>query len=68
MFGRTVWSLAIIWIYLFEREPFIITKKYAHAFCLKTGDIFFTFLTMLLLEAKAGICFVAKENLLLYCY
>ena len=30
--------------------------RHRHAICLKSGDRFFTFLTMLGLEAKAGIC------------
>ena len=39
--------------------------KHCHAICLKFGDRFFTFLTMLGLEA--GICSAIKENLVLYC-
>ena len=41
--------------------------KHAHVICLKSGDIFFSFLKMLLLEAEASICSTVKENLLL-CY
>ena len=40
--------------------------KHRHAICLKFGDRCFTFLTMLGLEAKASICSVTKENLILY--
>ena len=34
---------------------------------LKFGDRFFTYLTMLKLEAKASICSAIKENIILYC-
>ena len=41
--------------------------KHRHAICLKFGDRFYTFLTMLRLEAKANICSKLKEKLILYC-
>ena len=41
--------------------------KHRHAICLKFGDRFFTFLTMLGCEAKASICSANKENPVLYC-
>ena len=41
--------------------------KFRHGICLKFGDSFFTFSTMLGLEAKASISSTIKENLLLYC-
>ena len=37
--------------------------KHSHAICLKLRDIFFTFTTKLLYEAKTSI----EGNLLLYC-
>ena len=39
--------------------------KHRHTICLKFGDRFYTFLTMLGLEAKANICSKLKENLIL---
>ena len=41
--------------------------KHCHTICLKFGDRFFTYLSMLGLEAKASICSAIKENLVLYC-
>ena len=41
--------------------------KHHQAICLKFGDRFFTYLTMLELEAKANICSTVKENIILYC-
>ena len=43
-----------------------IDVKHCHAICLKFGETF-TCLTMLVLETKASICSLVKENLLLYC-
>ena len=40
--------------------------KHRFAICLKFSDRFFTSLTMLGLEAKASICSVIKEDLILY--
>ena len=40
--------------------------KHLHAICLKFGDIFFTSLAKLLLEANASICSAMKEILPLY--
>ena len=40
--------------------------KHIYATFLKSGGIFFTFITMLLPKAKASICSTIKENLLLY--
>ena len=40
--------------------------KHHHAKCLKFGDKFFTFLTILGYKAKASICSAIKENLILY--
>ena len=40
--------------------------KDRHTICLKFGDSFFTSLTMLGPEAKAGIFSTMKENLILY--
>ena len=41
--------------------------KHRQAICLKFGDRFFTFLTMLGCEVKASVSFAIKENLILYC-
>ena len=41
--------------------------KHRYACRLKFGGEFLTFLTKLVLEAKASICSTIKENLLLYC-
>ena len=41
--------------------------KHRHAICSKFGDKFFTFLTMLVCEAKASIFYAIKRNLILYC-
>ena len=41
--------------------------KHRYAICFKLGDKFLTFLTYLVLEAKASICSTIKECLLLYC-
>ena len=41
--------------------------KNRYAIRLKLGDKFLTFLTYLVLEAKASICSAIKERLLLYC-
>ena len=41
--------------------------KHCHAICLTFGGKLFTSLTMLGFEAKASICSVIKENLILYC-
>ena len=42
--------------------------KHRRTICLKSGDRFFTSLTMLGLESKsASICSTMKENLILYC-
>ena len=40
-------------------------KKHRHSICLKVGDRFFTFLTML--QAKASVYYTIKENLSLHC-
>ena len=39
--------------------------KHLHAICLKSGDRFFTSLTMLGLETKASICSTIKDNIIL---
>ena len=41
--------------------------KYRQAIFLKSGDKFFTSLTMSGLEAKISVCSTIKENLILYC-
>ena len=41
--------------------------KHRYAIRFKLGDKFLTFLTYLVLEAKASICSTIKECLLLYC-
>ena len=41
--------------------------KHRHPICLKFWSRFVTFLTVKGLEAKASICSVIKENLILYC-
>ena len=37
-------------------------EKHRHAICLKLGDIFFTSITMLQLEAKASTCPEIKKK------
>ena len=41
--------------------------NHRHAIYLKSGDRFFTSLTISACEAKASICSAVKENVLLYC-
>ena len=38
-------------------------SKYHHTICLKFGHLFFTYFTKLILETKASISFIIKENL-----
>ena len=44
----------------------IFNVKQRYAIRLKSGDIFLTFLTKLVHEAKASNCSTIKENILLY--
>ena len=41
--------------------------RHRYAIRLKFGDKFLTSVTKLVLEAKATLCSIIKENLLLYC-
>ena len=41
--------------------------KYRHAIRLNSGDKFLTYLTKLVVKAKASICSTIKKNLVLYC-
>ena len=45
----------------------IYNVKHRYVIRLKFADKFLTFLTKLVLQAKARICSTIKENLLLYC-
>ena len=44
----------------------IFNVKHRYALRLKSGDIFLTFLTKLVYEAKASNCSTIKGNILLY--
>ena len=44
----------------------IYNVKQCYVICLKFGDKLLTFLTKLVVKAKAGICFITKEYLYLY--
>ena len=46
----------------------IYDVKHCYEICMKFGDKFLTSLTKLVLEAKANIGSIIKENLLLYCH
>ena len=54
-------------MYLSVRMRVMCHVKNRYAIRLKLGDKFLTFLTYLVLEAKASICSAIKERLLLYC-
>ena len=41
--------------------------KQRHVIRLRFGEMFFTFLTKFVFEAKASTCSIIKENVLLYC-
>ena len=45
----------------------IYKENYCYAILLKFGDKFLASLTKYVLETKASICFIIKENVLLYC-
>ena len=45
----------------------IYNVNFCYAILLKSGDNFLASLTKYVLEAKASICSIIKENVLLYC-